>query len=90
MYARKSSKAIIFIKGKVNMDDVQLKEYGEIYGPIISKIIDSNIRFYRFVGKIKFGFGYDDDSSVLATFDRKTDVIMINMKSLNESCLIGD
>lgn len=51
------------------------------YGPIVSKLIDDNQRFYWFGETIKWCFKYNDDVSIVATCDRKTNIIHVNLCS---------
>lgn len=52
------------------------------FTPIIKELIDSNVRFYRYNETIKWKFGYDEDASIMAVCDRKTNVITLNLKSV--------
>ena len=53
------------------------------YSPIISKIINDNIRFYRMDKTIKWWFGFDERVAMFACCDRKTNVLTINIASVD-------
>ena len=53
------------------------------YSPIISKIINDNARFYRMNKKIKWCFSFDERVAVFASCNRKTNVLTINIASVD-------
>ena len=52
------------------------------YAPSIKKIIEDNVRFYRYKDTIKWKFGFDENDLIVAACDRNTNVITINLKSV--------
>ena len=69
----------------------ELLYISKMYGKTISRIIDSNVKYYPFNRTIKWCFGDDDNTAIVAVCDKKTDIISINahsfLKSLNEDNL---
>lgn len=45
------------------------------YSPIISDIINSDVRFYRTNQTIQWRFGYDERVAIFAWCDRKTNIV---------------
>lgn len=70
------------------------KEYFELlrkaYAPIVNDIINKNVRFYRFNETIRWCFGFDEDISIIATCNRKTNVITINLNSFMKAYIEHD
>lgn len=70
----------------------QIKLISNKYDDVVNKIIGSNLDFYGFHKTIKWCFRDYDQISIVATCDKKTDVISINakafLKSLNEDNLL--
>lgn len=60
------------------------------FTPVIKKIIEGNVRFYRYRETIKWTFDYDEDASIMATCNRKTNVITVNLKSVIISYNLDD
>ena len=52
------------------------------YSPHIKRIIETNAKFYRYSETIKWGFGYDEDESIMAVCNRETNIITVNLKSV--------
>jgi hypothetical protein len=65
------------------------KEYFEIlrkrYAPMIEKIINSNVDFYRTNQTIQWNFGYDKRCEIFGACDRKTNVITLNIESVHSA-----
>lgn len=61
------------------------------FTPLIKKLIEDNIKFYRHKETVKWTFGYDEDASIMAVYNRNTNVITLNLKSViisfNSDCL---
>lgn len=55
------------------------------YSPIISDIIDSNVGFYRTNQTIKWRFGYDERVAIFAWYDKKTNIITVNIAAVDFS-----
>ena len=55
------------------------------YEPFITNIINSNLRFYYFNEKIRWCFGYDEKDAIVATCNKNTNVITVNLKSFERS-----
>ncbi len=65
------------------------KEYFEIlrkhYAPMIEKIINSNVDFYRTNQTIRWNFGHDKRCEIFGACDRKTNVITLNIESVHSA-----
>ena len=55
------------------------------YAPVINTIIESNVRFYRTNQTIQWRFGYDDRVAIFAWCDRKTNIVTVNIASVDFS-----
>lgn len=55
------------------------------YSPIISDIINSNVRFYRTNQTIQWRFGYDERVAIFAWCDRKTNIVTVNIAAVDFS-----
>ena len=55
------------------------------YEPLVANIINSNSRFYYFNEPIRWCFGYDEEAAIVATCNKNTNVITINLKSFEIS-----
>lgn len=51
------------------------------YAPIVTHIIEENVNFYRFNETIKWCFSYDENISIMASCNRNSNVVSINLKS---------
>ena len=51
------------------------------YSQIVADIINDNVRFYRFIEKIKWCFGYDENTAIIANCNRSTNIITLNLKA---------
>lgn len=63
------------------MEKEEFERLRKKYEPIVTDVIRSNSCFYRFNKMIKWRFGYDDNEAIIATYDRESDLIRVNMKS---------
>lgn len=65
------------------------KEYFEIlrkhYAPMIEKIINSNVDFYRTNQTVRWNFGHDKRCEIFGVCDRKTNVITLNIESVHSA-----
>lgn len=52
------------------------------YSPLISNLIASNVRFYRFNKKIRWQFTYDEKVAVFACYSNSSDLLSINICSV--------
>ena len=57
-------------------------EYDQILAPIIAKIINDNYKYCKISEKIKWGWNYDQNLSIMATCDRNNNLIQINLFSV--------
>ena len=57
------------------------------YSPIISDIINSDVRFYRTNQTIRWRFGYDERVAIFASCDRKTNIVTVNIAAVDFSFL---
>lgn len=55
------------------------------YSPLISKIINSNVGFYRTNQTIRWKFGYDERVAIFAWCDRKTNIVIVNIAAVDFS-----
>lgn len=51
------------------------------YAPIVAHIINGNVNFYRFNETIRWCFAYDENISIMASCNKNTNVVSINLKS---------
>ena len=52
------------------------------YSPIISDIINSDVRFYRTNQTIQWRFGYDERVAIFACCDKKTNIVTVNIAAV--------
>lgn len=57
----------------------------KMYSPYISKVINSNVKFYRTNQTIKWKFGYDERVSIFAWCNKKTNIITVNIAAVDFS-----
>ncbi len=67
---------------KERLDYLQRK-----YSPIISDIMNSNVRFYRTNQKIRWRFGYNERVAIFAWCNRKTNFVAVNIAAVDFSFL---
>jgi hypothetical protein len=53
------------------------------YSPIISRIINSNVRFYRTNQTIQWQFGFDERVALFASCNRQTNILTINIAAVD-------
>lgn len=53
------------------------------YSPIISDIMNSNVRFYRTNQTIRWGFGYNERVAIFAWCNRKTNIVTVNIAAVD-------
>ena len=64
------------------MEKEKFKTQCKFYTPYIEKLINENNKFYRYDGKIRWCFGFDENASLMAVCNKKTNVITINLNSV--------
>lgn len=64
------------------MDNRTFQELQRCYEPVITNIIASNIKFYRFDKTINWQFCYNEQGAIFASYDNKRDVLSINICSV--------
>lgn len=64
------------------MDNKTFQELQNYYAPIISHIIESNFRFYRFNKTINWQFFYDERVAIFGQYNHKSDMLSINICSV--------
>lgn len=64
------------------MNNNEIKEISKEFESLIRNMIVDNYKFYGFNDKITFGFGYDDNASIMGTCNRKNNAITLNVNSL--------
>ena len=67
-----------------------LDEWSGKLTPIITKMFNDNREFFCFSETVKWAYGYDDDTSIMATCNRNTNVISFNLCALIHSWKNGD
>ena len=55
------------------------------YSPIISDIMNSNVRFYRTNQTIRWGFGYNERVAIFAWCNRKTNIVTVNIAAVDSA-----
>lgn len=71
------------------MTEEEFDKLSNLYSPLITKIINSNARFYGFNEKIRWCFTFKKEKSIMAETDRKTNIISFNINAINYSYLTG-
>ena len=69
------------------MNKKEFNNLSKLYSPLITRIINDNVRFYRFKKTIKWCFVYKEELSLMAETDRKTNIISFNLNAINYSYL---
>ncbi len=64
------------------MEKEEFERLRKKYEPIVTDMIRSNSCFYRSSKMIKWRFDCDDNEAIIATYDRKNDLVSINLKSI--------
>ena len=72
------------------MDKTEFDLYCKAYSSFIADLINNNKKFYRSTRTIKWTFGYDEDCSIMATCNRNTNMITINIMSVMRAYLERD
>ena len=72
------------------MTKEQFEFYSKEYSPIIKNLIEKNREFYGFNQTIRWGFGLDENVSIIATCNRKTNIITVNLKSVIKAIMEND
>ncbi len=57
------------------MDNRTFQELQRCYEPVITNIIASNIKFYRFDKTINWQFCYNEQGAIFASYDNKRDLV---------------
>ena len=60
------------------------------YAPLITRIINDNVKFFRFRETIKWRFGFDDQVAIFAWCDRKTNILTINIGAVDFALRINE
>ena len=55
------------------------------YSPVISNIINSDVRFYRTNQTIQWRFGYDERVAIFACCDKKTNIVTVDIAAVDFS-----
>lgn len=64
------------------MDNRTFQELQRCYAPVVTNIIASNMKFYRFGKTINWQFFYDERVAIFGMYDNKKDVLSINIYSV--------
>lgn len=62
-----------------------LEEYDSILSPIVSKMINDNYKYCEIDEKIKWGFGYYNDLSIMGSCSRDKNEIHLNIFSVKKA-----
>lgn len=60
------------------------------YTPLITNIINDNVQFFRFRETIKWRFGFDERVAIFACCDRITNILTINIASVDYALRINE
>lgn len=72
------------------MDEQLFKELRTCYAPIITNIINSNVKFFRFQETIKWQFNFDERVAIFACCDCKTNILTINIGAVDFAFRINE
>lgn len=72
------------------MDNQLFKALSIRYAPIITNIINENVKFFRFSEPIKWRFGFNERIAIFASCDRKTKTLTINIASVDYALKINE
>ena len=72
------------------MDNQLLEALSIKYAPIITNIINENVKFFRFRETIKWQFGFDERVAIFACCDRKTKILTINIAAVDFALRINE
>lgn len=72
------------------MDKQLFEELRICYAPIITSIINSNSKFFRFRETIKWQFNFDERVAIFACCDRKTNILTINIGAVDFAFRINE
>lgn len=72
------------------MKKEEFEMLSKAYAPYVKQIIESNTRFYRSNDTIRWCFGYDENTAIMATYNRTTNVVTINLKSFMQAYFSKD
>ena len=60
------------------------------YTPLITSIINDNVKYFRFRETIKWQFGFDEQIAIFACCDRKTKILIINIAAVDYAIRINE
>ena len=72
------------------MDEQLFEELRMYYAPIITNIINSNVKFFRFRETIKWQFGFYKQVAKMAYCDSKTNILTINIGAVDFAFRINE
>ncbi len=72
------------------MDKELFKALSLRYTPLISNIINNNVKFFRFRETIKWRFGFDECVAIFACCDSKTKILTINIGAVDYALRINE
>ena len=64
------------------MDKFLFNKLCNKYSPIITKLINENIKFYRFHETIRWQFGFDERVAIVASCNKTNNILTINVASV--------
>lgn len=67
------------------LDKETFENLQRYYSPLISRIIDSNVRFYQANQPIRWQFGYDERVAIFASCNRNTNIVTVNIAAVDFS-----
>ena len=66
------------------------EKYDSILSPLITNTINCNMKYYGFNETIRWKYSYNKDLSIMATSNRKTNIIELNILSLLQALKEND
>lgn len=72
------------------MEKEEFELLSKAYAPFITSTINNNALFYGLNETIKWGFIFNEDDSIVATCDRKTNIVKVNLQSVIRAHFGGD
>ena len=72
------------------MDKQLFEELRIRYAPIITSIINDNVKYFRFRETIKWQFGFDERVAIVACCNRKTNILTINIGAVDFALRINE
>lgn len=72
------------------MNEQLFEELRIRYSPLITSIINDNVKYFRFRETIKWQFGFDERVAIVACCDRNTNILTINIGAVDFALRINE